>query len=227
MRQTILVIAAHPDDEILGCGGTLAKHARDGDLVYGLILGEGKTSRDQHDKNELLALKDEAESSAKIIGIKQLFFADFPDNQFDSIPLLSIVKRIEEIKNKVKPSIIYTHHFGDMNIDHTLTHRAVMTATRPQPGEVVKSIYAFETPSSTEWNSYERNNVFVPNYFVDIASTLATKLKALAEYRSELHDYPHPRSLGYVQKLAELSGAKIGLPACESFALIRQLEDSI
>ena len=227
MKNKVLVVAAHPDDEILGCGGTIAKHVLAGDIVYGLILGEGKTSRNEYGKDELIALKNEAESSAKIIGIKKLYFADFPDNQFDSVPLLSIIKKIEEIKNIVRPSIIYAHHFGDMNIDHTLTHRAVLTATRPQPGEIVKTIYAFETPSSTEWNSYERNSIFVPNYFVDITSTLETKLKALTEYRSELHDYPHPRSLEYVRKLAELNGAKVGMQACECFTLIRQLEHSV
>ena len=137
----------------------------------------------------------------KLIGVKEVFQADFPDNSFDSVPLLSIVKKIEEIKNKIKPEIIFTHHSGDMNIDHQLTHKAVLTATRPMKDEAVKTIYSMEVPSSTEWNSFSRECAFVANVFVDITDTIDKKIEAMACYKSELREYPHPRSLQFINIL--------------------------
>ncbi len=162
----------------------------------------------------------EANSS---IGIKKVFQADFPDNAFDSVPLLKIVKEIERVKNIVNPQIIFTHHIGDINIDHQLTHKAVLTATRPMENESVKTIYAMEVPSSTEWNSYSKETAFIPNVFVNITDFIDDKVRAMAIYKSELREYPHPRSLQFIKEMAKTNGVKSGLKYSENFILIRNI----
>ncbi len=220
-----LVVAAHPDDEVLGCGGTVARYALEGDEVYCLILGEGITSRyDQQGKatvQELRELKLQAERAAKIVGIKQVFFKGFPDNRFDTVPLLTIVKAVEEVKMEIKPDIIYTHHQGDLNIDHQITFTAVLTACRPMKDETVKEIYSFEVPSSTEWGSPDARNYFMPNVFVDITETLDRKVEALKAYESEMREYPHPRSPEALRAIAMRWGSAVGCEAAEAFELIR------
>ena len=223
MNKKFLIVAAHPDDEVLGCFATAAKLIKQGFIGYTLILSGGKTSRDNVDNEEIELLKIEMNKANNLIGIKQVFQADFPDNSFDAVPLLSIVKKIEEIKEFVKPDIIFTHHRGDMNIDHNLTYRAVLTATRPMKGECVKSIYSMEIPSSTEWNSYNKEDAFIPNVFVDVKDTIDIKVDAMSEYSSELREYPHPRSLKHIKELAKVNGVKVGLDFCESFVLVRNI----
>jgi LmbE family N-acetylglucosaminyl deacetylase len=221
--KKILVVAAHPDDEILGCFATIAKLIREGHEAYTLILGRGKSARGKVNLAELEILQNEMKNANKIIGIKEIFTADFPDNAFDSVPLLEIVKKIEEIKTKIQPEIVFTHHIGDINVDHQITHRAVLTATRPKPGEAVKVVYAMEVPSSTEWNGYSKETAFVPNVFLDVSETIDLKIQALSEYKSELMPYPHPRSLEHVKNLAKTNGAKVGLQYCENFMLVRSV----
>jgi LmbE family N-acetylglucosaminyl deacetylase len=226
MKKKILIVAAHPDDELLGCGGTVARMVADGAQAYSLILGEGITSRDQSrnassKKKELSSLKDNAREANKILGITEVFFADFADNRFDSVDLLEIIKSIEDLKQKLKPEIIFTHFGNDLNIDHQRTYQAVLTATRPMTGEFVKEIYAFETVSSTEWNF---PLTFSPNVFFDINSTLACKLKAFSQYVTELRDYPHPRSLRGLEELACYWGVKSGVPFAEAFQLVRMIQ---
>lgn len=223
INKKILIVAAHPDDEVLGCFGTVSKLIEEGYDAYTLILSGGKTSRGEVDKKELDLLQEEMKKANELIGIKKIFTASFPDNAFDSVPLLEIVKEIESVKNELKPEIIFTHHFGDMNIDHQITHRAVLTATRPMQDECVKTIYAMEIPSSTEWNAFSAQNVFIPNVFFEIEKTIDLKIKAMAEYKSELRDYPHPRSLEHIKELAKVSGAKVGLNYSENFMLIRSI----
>lgn len=221
--KTILVVAAHPDDEILGCGGTTARIVNEGGVVYTLILGEGITSRDEKRnrskrKKNILDLQKTAEKANKKLGVKGIYFGDFPDNRFDSCALLDIVKKIEEIKEKVKPGIIFTHYAKDCNIDHRVTYEAVVTATRPMQNETVKEVYAFEVLSSTEWGfplSYS------PNVFFDVTETIEQKVKALNEYKTEMRDYPHPRSTKAVKKNAETWGFKMGLKYAEAFVCIR------
>ena len=223
MNKTILIVAAHPDDEVLGCFGTVAKLINEGYEAYTLILSGGKTSRGEVKQSEIDELRNEMIKANETIGIKKVFQSNFPDNAFDSIPLLSIVKEIERAKNLVKPQIIFTHHIGDMNIDHQLTHKATLTATRPMAGECVKAIYSMEIPSSTEWNSFAKETIFTPNIFVNITDTIDKKVKAMACYKSELRNYPHPRSLRYIKELAASSGIKVGLNFCENFMLIRKI----
>ena len=155
MKQKVLVVAAHPDDEILGCGGTMARLTREGSEVTTLILGEGKTARDEKRnidkrKAEIMNLHQEAKSANKTVGVKKIILERFPDNRFDEVALLDIVKVVEKIKNQVKPNIIFTHYEKDLNIDHRVTYQAVITVTRPMAGEAVKEIYSFENISSTE-----------------------------------------------------------------------------
>jgi len=221
----LLIVAAHPDDEILGCGGTIAKMIEDGHEAFTLILGEGITSRDnqrnrKNRENDINELKNQTNKSNEIIGIKKVFSYNFQDNRFDTSSLLNIVKIIEKIKNKVKPNIIFTHYYNDLNIDHKITYNAVITATRPLNEETVKEIYAFEILSSTEWN-YPLN--FSPNVFFDISSTIHKKIKAMSCYKSEIRKFPHPRSLENIKLNAKMWGIKVGLEYVEAFQLIRSI----
>jgi LmbE family N-acetylglucosaminyl deacetylase len=226
--KNILVVAAHPDDEILGCGGTIAKHANQGDQVFIIILGEGVTSRDNarlqaRRKREILLLREQAKKAAKTVGAKKVLFHNIPDNRFDTLALLDIVKLIEHSLESIKPDIVFTHSNADLNIDHVITHRAVLTATRPFPGQSVKELYAFEVPSATEWAFQKSETSFQPNVFVDIEGTLAKKLKALAAYQGEMRQFPHPRSLEAVEILAKQRGNTAGSMASEAFVLIRKM----
>ena len=218
--QKILIVAAHPDDEVLGCFGTVAKLIKEGAEAYTLVLGEGKTSRGETDKEEMEELDREFEMANKTIGIKAIFREHFPDNCFDKVSLLEIVKAVERIKDNLKPDIIFTHFQHDLNIDHRIAYQAVLTATRPMQDECVKQIYSFEVLSSTEWNF---SSSFSGNVFFDIHDTLADKLKAMQCYRSELRAYPHPRSLEGIQLNAQLQGMRVGLQYAESFLLIRDV----
>ncbi len=219
----ILVIAAHPDDEVLGCGGIISRLNKEGYDTYTLILGEGITSRDDKRSKEkrcrgITNLKEYAKKANAILEIKKVFFHDFPDNKFDTVSFLDIVKVIEKIKNKIKPDIVFTHYEKDLNIDHQITYKAVITATRPLIEETVKEIYSFEIPSSTEW-SYPLS--FSPDMFFDISETINIKIKALEKYKTELKKYPHPRSLEGVKLIAKLWGMKVGLNYAEAFKCVR------
>ncbi|EDU36135.1 N-acetylglucosaminylphosphatidylinositol deacetylase [Clostridium sporogenes ATCC 15579] len=222
--SNILVIAAHPDDEILGVGGTVLKHNKDGDECFGLILGEGMTSRynkrELADSTKVEKLHEDTFKAAKIVGYKKIYMENLPDNRFDSVPLLDIIKIIEEYIENIKPDIIYTHFGGDLNIDHKITFEAVLTATRPIGNEYVKEIYAFETVSSTEWNFSSTSN-FKPNYFIDITETLDEKLKAMECYKSELRQFPHPRSNKNLKASALKWGSVISKEYAEAFEVIR------
>ena len=224
MSKKILIVCAHPDDEVLGCGATCAKLAAEGHEIYTLILGEGKTSRDvDNSEEDIEILKAEVMLANRTIGVKEVFTANFADNRFDGVDILDIIKRIEKIIDYIKPDTIFTHHYGDMNIDHQITHQAVLTATRPMVGQCVKEIYTFEIASSTEWNSFSKENRFIPNTFVDVSSTIDIKVNAMAAYKSELCKYPHPRSLQFIKEMASYNGVRVGLEYSENFQLIRSV----
>ena len=227
--MNILVIAAHPDDEVLGCGGSIAKWSRAGYKVYVLIMAEGVTSRDKTrirdiSKNKLFKLKESAQKAGNILGVKSVTFLDFPDNRMDSSDLLDVIKEIESAVYKLKPEIVVSHHSGDLNIDHRIVHESVMTACRPQPGHPVKRILSFEVASSTEWQSPAHSTPFLPNWFEDISGTLDVKIKALKAYHSEMRKWPHARSVKAVEYLAKWRGASVGTSAAEAFVLLRELK---
>jgi N-acetylglucosamine malate deacetylase 1 len=226
MKINIFAIVAHPDDEVLGCGGTLARHAKNGDSVSVLFLADGERSRLSNPKEEhvkVSAREVMARKTGDIIGIEDMFFLCLPDNKMDTVPFLDIVQQIEPYVQSVCPNIIYTHHAGDLNIDHRLAHQAVITACRPQPGSNVSTILCFETLSSTEWQPPDSNTPFCPNWFVDISGTLGIKTAALEEYKSEIRQWPHARSIQAVQALAKWRGSSIGVNAAEAFMLARHI----
>jgi LmbE family N-acetylglucosaminyl deacetylase len=228
MMKKVLIIAAHPDDEVLGCGGTIATHARQGGEVYCLILGEGATSRQNPQgkverESEVKQLRAQAGKAAKMLGIREVFFRDLPDNCFDTVPLLDVVKVIEEHVKRLEPKVIYTHHGGDLNIDHVTTHRAVLTATRPMKEKTVREIYVFEVASSTEWAFHQFEPHFRPNVFVEISETLSLKIKAMSLYKTESRIFPHPRSPKMMQAIARRWGSVAGCEAAEAFELIRAI----
>ena len=221
--KKILVVAAHPDDEVLGCFGTVARLIKEGYEAYTLILGEGKTSRDEErrpeiKKNEIEILNTEIQKANNIIGIKKVFVEFFPDNRFDSVDLLDIIKVISRIKDEIKPDIIFTHYENDLNIDHQITYKAVITATRPMENESVKEIYSFEVLSSTEWK-YPLS--FSPDVFFDISDTIDLKINSMREYASELCEYPHPRSLEGIELNAKYNGLRVGKKYVEVFKSVR------
>ena len=226
--MNVLVVAAHPDDEVLGCGATMAKHVKDGDTVHTLILAEGATSRaSTRDRSlwvsELSELSIAARKVGEIIGTTSVTLHNFPDNRMDSCDLLDIVKVIEEAIGTKRPETIYTHHSGDVNIDHRRIHEAVVTACRPVPDHSVKSLLFFEVPSSTEWQVPSSASKFSPDWFVDVSDTLQTKIKALEAYRSEMRPWPHPRSIQAVEHLVRWRGASVGVEAAEAFILGRHI----
>lgn len=228
MNKKVLVVAAHPDDEILGCGGTIIKHSLNGDDVYVLIMAEGLTSRDisrnvDYRKNELIELHSKSIEAAKIMGVKEVRLLSFPDNRMDGVELLDVVKKIEEIVELVKPEIVYTHHAGDVNIDHTVTHNAVITACRSLPDCTVKTLLFFETLSSTEWQMMTSDKMFYPNWYENITDVFDKKIEALKCYDSEMREYPHPRSYINVEHLARYRGMIIGCNMAEAFSLGRMI----
>lgn len=226
--STVLVVAAHPDDEILGVGATVARHVAEGDTVYALILGEGQTSRGERREDTSHKVVEELQrstlESAKAVGYRKVYFADFPDNRFDEVDLLDIVKAVEQKIRELQPRIIYTHYSGDLNVDHQYTARAVLTATRPIADYGVEEIYAFETLSSSEWNfDYSARPAFCPNVFVDITAYYDKKEQAMNCYVSELCDFPHPRSMTGMDVLSRTRGMAAGMERAEAFMLIRKM----
>jgi LmbE family N-acetylglucosaminyl deacetylase len=176
MSKSVLVVAAHADDEALGCGGTIARHATFGDQVHVVFVADGVTSRLNAEGDELARRQQATEQARNILGIRSTTFLGLPDNRLDSLPLLNIVQPLEAIVARLAPELVYTHHYGDLNVDHRQTHQAVMTACRPLPGTTVREILTFEVMSSTEWGGLAP---FLPNLFVDIGAQLHTKMRAL------------------------------------------------
>ena len=223
--KNILVVASHPDDEALGCGGTLYNLKKKGAKISVLFLSDGESSR-KHPKISKLILerKKQAVGAAKILGIKKIFFGNFPDNSMDSVPLLKIIQFIEKHIKKIKPDTIFTHFESDLNVDHQITSKAVITACRPTKNQTVKSILFFEILSSSEWNISIKNKSFKPNYFVDISKSIKFKLKALRHYKREMRTWPHPRSIEGVKLLSKTRGSSVGLSNAEAFILGRYVE---
>ena len=227
MAKSILILAAHPDDEVLGCGGTIAKLVDEGAIVHIAFLADGVFSRSNININqeiELISRRSAAEKACEILGVKSVSFGDFPDNRMDTISLLSITQVVEGLIVEHQPEIVFTHHFGDLNIDHRRLHQAAVTACRPQQNNPVRTLLSFEVPSSTEWQTPGGASGFIPNWFVDISKTLDQKLAAVEAYASELRAWPHPRSLEGIRHLAGWRGATVCVDAAEAFMLVRTVQ---
>lgn len=218
--KTVLVVAAHADDEALGCGGTIARHVEEGDVVQIVFMADGVHSRKNVSKDDLTRRMEASQRAQSILGVSFSHSLELPDNKMDSIPLLEIVQKLEPILAEIQPSVIYTHHHGDLNIDHRLTHDAVITACRPVPNLSVREIYGFEVLSSTEWAT-QQTFPFLPDYFVDITRQFQTKLDALKAYAEEMRKPPHSRSMAHAEVLAHHRGYSIGVDAAEAFEVYR------
>lgn len=225
--MNILVISAHPDDEVLGCGGTMARVAKEGHSVYVAILSEGITARYQKpedaDRKLIEALQATTHKVGALLGAKEVFNYDLPDNRFDTIAQLDVAKIIEDLIARLQPEVVYTQHGGDLNIDHAVIWRATLAATRPKVGGPVKKVYGYEVASCTEWAFQGFSPVFHPNTFVDITATLDVKIKAMQMYESEMRPFPHPRSPEALQAIARHWGSVAGLQAAEAFELVREI----
>lgn len=217
--KKIAAIFAHPDDEILGCGATLSKYSERGSEINVLLLTNGYKSRESN-KFSKEEFNKQIESSLTKIGCSSFKKCDFPDNKMDSIPMLEIVKEIENFLLKKKPDTIFTHFSGDLNIDHRIVFNAVITAARPISFK--GKIYSTEVNSSTEWNY--SNNVFKPNVYESVDNHIDKKIEAMKIHKNELEDWPHPRSIEGIKHLSKLRGQEVGLNCAEAFMLIRQIK---
>tara|TARA_B100000963_G_C22638321_1_gene678889 strand:- start:1380 stop:2063 length:684 start_codon:yes stop_codon:yes gene_type:complete len=227
MKKNILVLAAHPDDEILGCGGTIAKYVSQGYFVHVAFISDGVFSR-QGDADELakeLELRRSAARSAlSALGVSSISFGEFPDNRLDTVATIEVAQVIEALITEYQPNIVLTHHFGDVNVDHKMVHEATVVACRPQPNFCVKSILCYEVASSTEWQLSGKLQDFCPNYFVDISSFLDQKIRSLRHYEFEMRASPHPRSIESIKHLAHWRGATVGVDSAEAFMVGRMIE---
>jgi LmbE family N-acetylglucosaminyl deacetylase len=215
-KKTILVLAAHPDDEVLGCGGTIALHARGGDDVVSVVVCEGESLRYGAGR---VGQPEHARAAAQTLGVRDLRMLGFGDQRLDTVPLTAVIDPLLSIVREVRPEIVYCQHGGDVNRDHQLLFQAALVATRPTEGFIC-GVYAFDTASSTEW-AYPRT--FVPDTWVDISSTLQVKLDAMACYKSEVRPYPHPRSLEALSHRAKAWGNQSCLDAAETFMTVRRI----
>ncbi len=229
-NKKIMVIVAHPDDEILGIGGTINLLSKLGAKIKVVILGEGITSRSNErninkDKKKLLIHKNNIEDARDILGYHELSTYNLPDNRFDTFALLDIIKIIEDEKYIYNPEVIFTHHGGDLNIDHQKTFEAVLTSVRPIKKETVKALICFETMSSTEWNSTTDSRNFMPNFFIELTEEeLIKKIAAMESYIFEKRDFPHPRSRKSIRNRAQMWGITVGAEFAEPFQIIRIVE---
>ena len=222
-QRKFMIFAAHPDDEILGCGATAARYVVEGYTGRCIILSQGMLSRGEDFRKKTEWLKKDSEEANKIIGINDISFYNFPDNSFDSVPLLEIIKTIEMEIFDFKPDVIFTHFGQDLNIDHRRTFEAVMTACRPVPGFLNPDIYSFYIPSSTDWVDGFCLKPFYPNFFVDVSEYIEIKLKALSCYTSEMREYPHSRSIQAMRIFSQYWGNRIGFEFVEPMILIRKI----
>jgi len=222
-KENILVVAAHPDDEAIGCGGTIARHIAQKDSINIIFLSDGVLSRGKNENKKVELRHKMSLKFNKIMGIKNQYvhYLNFLDNSLDKYPLLEVVQKIEKLIFKINPSIVYTHHYGDLNVDHVVANKAVLTACRPQPKNKLKKILSFEIPSSTDFNCQNANTIFKPNYFIDISKFIEKKINGLNAYKTELRMPPHSRSIQNIKNLASVRGNSVGLNFAEAFHVER------
>ena len=225
--MNILIIAAHPDDEVLGCGGAIARYSGEGHQIHVAILGEGVTSRyasrDRADSGLVDELHGHSQRVAELLGAKELHTFSLPDNRFDTVPLIDVVKLVEGLVEQLQPEMVFTQHGGDLNVDHAVVFRATLTAVRPLANRPVKHLYAYEVASSTEWAFQQFSPAFQPTLFLDIGQTLDLKIKAMQIYEREIRTFPHPRSPEALRATARRWGSVVGLQAAEAFQCIYEL----
>ena len=222
MSRSVLVIAAHPDDETLGCGGAIAKHVANGDIVNVIFLADGVGARSQVSSNAVEQRKCSADKACLILGVEKVSYLGFPDNRLDEVPLLDVVKALEAACANISPEVVYTHHGGDLNVDHRAAYQATLTVFRPMPNSTVKEILAYETVSSTEWAGFD-SAVFRPNFFIDITAFWDKKYAASCAYEEEMRSVPHSRSFDHLEALAKHRGFSVGMHMAEAFVLQRAL----
>ncbi len=221
MPNIVLAVFAHPDDEVLGAGATLARHAARGDKVHILLIADGETSRGD---GKISERNEAAMKASRVLGAEPPRIMGGPDQRLDTLPLLDIVQWIEEEAKLHAPNVVYTHHPYDLNADHRVVAGAAMTAFRPLPGSLVRAIYACEIPSSTECAPPTAGLGFVPRRYVDVSDTLEKKYEALRCYGAEMRAFPHPRSYAAIEALAKWRGASAGLLAAEAFDVLREID---
>lgn len=224
--KRILIIAAHPDDEVLGVGGTMAKLSAEGNDVYVLIVTDGSTSQygnDAHLEDIIKAKATETKNCAELLGVKRIIYGQLPDMKLDTVPHIEVNKTIERVINDIRPDTVFTHFWGDVNIDHQNVYRSTLVAVRPVMGQVVKQLLCYRVPSSTEWTPSKPDTMFTPNVFVDISSVAERKYQAFSQYSTEQRDYPHPRSVRYLKETDIANGLQVGLPIAETFMLLREI----
>jgi LmbE family N-acetylglucosaminyl deacetylase len=225
MKKRVLVFAAHPDDEVLGCGGALAKLIDQGYLARSVFFTNGVSSRKKNTfKKNILERRNNAIKVAKKLKCEAPTFYNFPDNALDSIPILNVIKKIEKEILDYKPNIIFTHYDKDLNVDHQIISKAVTTATRPVSKNYLETLLFFETLSSTEWTNSSIESAFVPNFFIDIENYILTKKNLMKEYKAELRNWPHPRSIKGIEILANYRGLMCGKKNAEAFVLSKNFK---
>ena len=221
MSETILVVAAHPHDEVLCVGGTIAKHARKGDKVFTVLMSEG--AGEDLTPEKVRDLREQSKEAAEILGVQKVYHFPFQYLCFNAVPMLDLTRALTEVIEETMPDIVYTHHRGDVNTDHQAIWSATMVATRSFGKRIVKRILSYEVPSSTRWAPPFLEYAFIPNVFEDITDTMDVKTQALEAYRSEKREYPHPRSIEALRLVAEVWGIKISAGPTEAFELVRYL----
>jgi LmbE family N-acetylglucosaminyl deacetylase len=223
MKRNILVVAAHPDDEVLGMGGTIARHTNLGDEVHVFFLSDGVSSREGSNEQNVKIRRECACAAMEILGGQIAGFGNFPDNQFDSVSLLSIVQAIEAVKKRIEPEVVYTHHGGDLNVDHRKTCQSVLSAFRPQPQEACVEILTFEVLSATEWASPRISAPFLPETYIDVSAYLSKLEQAYRCYSQELRPDPHARSVKALLLGVQKRGREVGLVGAEAFMTLRRI----
>lgn len=225
--KRVLIIAAHPDDEVLGMGGTIAKLVKEGNVVDVLIVTDGSSSQyrnSDHLAEIIEAKKKETRNCADVLGIRDIYYGELPDMKLDTTPHIRINRVIEDVIDKVQPDSVFTHFWGDVNCDHQNVYKSTLVAVRPVLGQVVRELYCYRVPSSTEWTPNKADTMFMSNYFVDIQEFTEQKYNAFACYSTELRDYPHPRSVQYLRENDRVVGLRVGMFAAEEFVLLRKLD---
>jgi len=225
MREVVLVVVAHSDDESISMAGTISKHIKKGDKVFVISMTNGVGARDDANLNKINQRKNASVTASKVLGFEWGDCYDFTDNGMDSYPLIEIIKAVEKAKYKYRPTLVYTHSGADLNVDHRVVSNSVLTAFRPQPNELCKEIRLFEVASATDYGNSSITGSFSPNLFIDISNEWPVKVKALEEYLEEMCEYPHSRSIQGIKNLGNLRGNQVGYDFAEAFEVIRKLED--